>query len=65
MLAVNCINPMIGQVFHLILVCEAGPAPSMNTYASSPSYKQGEFMRRLSRETGNPIFSELAMKAGI
>jgi hypothetical protein len=42
-----------------------GPSPSMNAYASSPSYKQGEFMRRLSRETGNPLYSELAMKAGI
>ena len=42
-----------------------GPAPSMNAYASSPSYKQGEFMRQLSRDTGNPIFSELAMKAGL
>ena len=42
-----------------------GPSPSMNNFNSSPSFKQGEFMRRLSRETGNPIFSELAMQAGI
>jgi hypothetical protein len=42
-----------------------GPFPSLNAYGASPSFKQGEFMRRLSRETGNPIFSELAMKAGI